>query len=76
MPLTKRQREALFWWSKGKSCWDTGKIIGRSEHVCNYHRRAIRARYHSSVMVQCLLRALKAGDVTIDELLDEDHGDE
>lgn len=40
--LTQRERECLFWCTKGKSYWETSRILGISERTVSHHMSQVR----------------------------------
>jgi len=52
--LTKREYECLSWAARGKSAWDTGRIIGRSARTVTYHLDNVRAKLGVKTTAQAI----------------------
>jgi LuxR family transcriptional regulator, quorum-sensing system regulator BjaR1 len=59
--LTGREIECLKWAADGKSDWETGTILGLSEHTVGQHMRNARTKLGASTRTQAIATALRLG---------------
>jgi DNA-binding CsgD family transcriptional regulator len=59
--LTERERECLLWSARGKTSWDTGEILGVSEHTVNFHLKNALAKLEAASRVVAVVKAIRAG---------------
>ncbi|MBX9646319.1 MAG: helix-turn-helix transcriptional regulator [Xanthobacteraceae bacterium] len=59
LPLSPREAETVSWIALGKSSWETGKVLGISEHTVNDHIesaiRKLRAKNRTEAVTIALL---------------------
>lgn len=67
-PLTERQRACLLWSTRGKSDWETGKILGISRGTVIQHMANARERYDVHTKTELSVRALQDGLIVFSEL--------
>lgn len=65
--LTGREREILKWAAEGKSCLDTGQILGISEFTVHFHRKNIMRKLSSSTIINAVAKAVQLKLVTVQE---------
>lgn len=59
-PLTKREQECILWVARGKTAWETSKILNVSERTINFHIENAKVklgasnRYH--LVVACVMK--------------------
>lgn len=59
--LTVREREMLLWAARGKSCWDTGVILGLSEHTVRFHLRNAMEKLQTASKIVAVVKAITLG---------------
>src|SRR3546814_15059373 len=57
--LTDRQRDCLLWVGRGKSDWETGRILGITEDTVDRHLTNARERYDVPKRTMLLVRSRK-----------------
>ena len=60
MHLTPREKEVLLWAARGKTSWETAKLLGLSEATVNQHLRNTMAKLDASNRVQVSVRCLRS----------------
>jgi len=68
LPITSRQRDCVRWSSRGKSDWETSRILDISKETVIQHLKQARRRYGVSNKVELSVRALHDGLVAFSEL--------
>ena len=58
--LTVRECECLEWAAKGKTSWETGKILGVTESTIIYHLRNATRKLNAANRLHAVTKALKA----------------
>ena len=58
--LSARERECLEWAAKGKTSWETSKIIGVTESTIIYHLRNATRKLNAANRLHAVTKALKA----------------
>lgn len=66
--LTDRQRDCLLWVARGKTDWEIGRILGRSEETVARHIKQACERYGVSKRTLLVTLALKDGTLTFPEI--------
>ncbi|MDX8355489.1 LuxR family transcriptional regulator [Cognatiyoonia sp. IB215182] len=59
LKLSPRERDVLTWASRGKSCWETGKILGLSERTVNFYIGNASAKLGAATKTQAVAIALR-----------------
>lgn len=67
--LTDRQRDCLLWVGRGKSDWETGRILGITEDTVDRHLTNARERYEVPKRTMLLVRALFDGTLSFSDIL-------
>lgn len=67
-PLTERQRDCVLWSTRGKTDWETGKILGISKGTVIQHLANARERYDVHNKAELSVRALQDGVIVFSEL--------
>ena len=67
--LTDRQRDCLLWAARGKSDWETSRILGVSEETVTCHLKQARERYGVSKRTLLAIRALFDGSLSFTDVL-------
>jgi len=67
--LTDRQRECVMWTARGKSDWETARILGISEETVGEHLRHARERYGVSKRTLVAIHALFDGTIDFSDVL-------
>jgi len=67
-PLTGRQRDCVLWAARGKTNWETAKILGLSEETVTQHHKQARERLDIPNRVMLVLRALYDGYFCFDDV--------
>lgn len=57
--LTGREKETLYWVSKGKTSYEISKLMTISEYTVNEHKKSIMKKLNTSNMVYSVREALK-----------------
>jgi LuxR family transcriptional activator of bioluminescence operon len=61
MPLTARESEVLRWSARGKTAWETARLMGLSERTANWHMDNVRTKLGALTRQQAVARALARG---------------
>lgn len=67
--LTDRQRDCLLWAARGKSDWETGRILGVSEETVTSHLKHALERYDVGKRTLLAIRALFDGTLSFTDVL-------
>src|SRR3546814_44194 len=67
--LTDRQRDCLLWVGRGKSAWETGRILGITADTFYRHLTNARERYDVPKRTMLLVRALFDGTLSFSDIL-------
>lgn len=67
--LTTRQLECIILVARGKTDWEIARVLGISEETVKQHLKDARARYDVSKRVQVVLRVVRDGLVSLNDLL-------
>src|SRR3546814_8462514 len=67
--LTDRQRDCLLWVGRGKTDWETGRILGITEDTVDRHLTNARERYGVPKRTMLLVRALFDGTLSFSDIL-------
>lgn len=59
--LTKREKECLFWTAKGKTSWETSRIIGRTETTVNFHLKKAMSKLNACNKCHAVTKAITRG---------------
>jgi LuxR family transcriptional regulator, quorum-sensing system regulator CciR len=68
-PLTDRQRDCVIWVARGKSDWETAKILGVSHETVIQHLKHARERYGVTKRTTLTVSALFDGTITFTDIL-------
>lgn len=63
--LTPREREVLFWVSKGKTAWETSKILNISRSTVISHLNNSREKLEAVNVVQTILEAVRRSEIPL-----------
>lgn len=63
--LSTREKECIFWVSRGKSSFDIGAILGISENTVNFHIKNAMNKLSCSSRTVAVVKALKLGIIDI-----------
>lgn len=66
--LTDRQRDCLIWAARGKTAWESGRILGISEETVVRHLKQARDRYGVEKQTSLLIRALFDGIISFSDI--------
>jgi len=66
--LTDRQRDCLLWVARGKTDWETGRILGVTEETVARHIKQACARYGVSKRTLLAIRTLFDGTLTFTDI--------
>jgi LuxR family quorum-sensing system transcriptional regulator CciR len=67
-PITDRQRDCLLWSTRGKTDWETSRILGISKGTVIQHLKHARERYDVHNKAELSVRALHDGLIAFSEL--------
>ncbi|MER8371037.1 LuxR family transcriptional regulator [Mesorhizobium sp. M1378] len=59
--LSPRERECILWTARGKSSWETGKILGISANTVNFHMKNAKQKLDASSRTLAAIKAVKLG---------------
>lgn len=68
-PLSPRQHDCVFWAARGKSDWETSRILGIGHDTAVQHMKEARSRYGVTNRTQLAIRALYDGAITFTDAL-------
>ncbi|WP_067736041.1 LuxR family transcriptional regulator [Novosphingobium naphthalenivorans] len=68
--LTQRQRDCLIWAARGKTDWETSRILGISEETVAQHIREACRRYGVQKRTSLLIHALLDGTISFAEIIE------
>jgi len=66
--LTDRQRDCLIWAARGKTAWETSRILGISEETVVRHLKQARERYGVEKQTSLMIRALFDGIISFSDI--------
>lgn len=66
--LTDRQRDCLIWAARGKTAWESARILGISEETVIRHLKQARDRYGVEKQTSLLIRALFDGVICFGDI--------
>lgn len=66
--ITDRQRDCLLWIARGKSDWETSRILGISEETVVRHVKHARERYAVDKRTSLLIRTLFDGTISFTDV--------
>lgn len=66
--LTDRQRDCLIWAARGKTAWETSRILGICEETVVRHLKQARDRYGVEKQTSLLIRALFDGIISFTDI--------
>lgn len=66
--LTDRQRDCLIWAARGKTAWESDRILGISEETVVRHLKQARDRYGVEKQTSLLIRALFDGIISFSDI--------
>lgn len=66
--LTDRQRDCLIWAARGKTAWESSRILGISEETVVRHLKQARGRYGVDKQTLLLIRALFDGIISFADI--------
>lgn len=66
--LTDRQRDCLIWAARGKTAWESGRILGISEETVVRHLKQARERYGVEKQTSLLIHALFDGIISFSDI--------
>lgn len=66
--LTDRQRDCLIWAARGKTAWESARILGISEETVVRHLKQARERYGVEKQTSLLIRALFDGIISFSDI--------
>ena len=64
-PLSRREREVLFWSAQGKSAWEISVILGISEHTVTFHVKNSISKLDATNKVAAVVKALRFGFISL-----------
>lgn len=68
--LTDRQRDCVLWTARGKSDWETSRILGVSEETVTCHLKQARERYGVHKRTPLAIRTLVDGTLCFDDVVE------
>jgi len=66
--LTSRQLDCLMLVARGKTDWETARILGIAPETVKHHLRIVREHYGVTTRTQAAIRAILAQDVALSDL--------
>ncbi|TKT69019.1 helix-turn-helix transcriptional regulator [Rhizobium sp. LC145] len=61
--LTRREREVLFWVSRGKTAWETSVILNISKTTVISHLKNSRDKLDTTNIAQTIAEAMKRSEI-------------
>ncbi len=71
--LTDRQRDCVLWIARGKTDWETSRILGISEETITCHVRQACERYEVNKRTSLVIRTLFDGTISFRDVLRPGH---
>lgn len=68
--LTRREREYLLLAARGKSDWAIGEMLGVSERTVHHAIERAKTRFDAGSRVLAIVRAIKAGEFGVGDIID------
>ncbi|WP_245435223.1 LuxR family transcriptional regulator [Mesorhizobium sp. WSM3879] len=63
--LSPREKECILWTAKGKSSWETGKILGISVNTVNFHIKNVMRKMNATSRITAVIEVTKRGIVEL-----------
>lgn len=63
--LTAREKEALSWSARGKTSWETGRILGLSERTVDFYLKNAMFKLGAANKTQAVSKAISMGALTL-----------
>ncbi len=67
--LSAREIECILWSARGKSSWEIGRILGRSENTVNFHIKNIMRKLDTGSRTVAVIKAVRLGIIELEEAL-------
>lgn len=64
--LTKRERQVLMWAGKGKTCWETAKILGLAERTVSFYVKNAASKLNATTKTQAVAAAIIRRHISLD----------
>ena len=61
--LARREKQALYWAGKGKTCWETAKILGLTERTVDFYLRNASHKLGAATKTQAVAKAIADGHI-------------
>ena len=61
--LTRREKQVLFWAGRGKTCWETAKILGLTERTVDFYMRNASHKLGAATKTQAVAKAIADGQI-------------
>lgn len=65
--LTRREKEVLFWAAHGKSCWETGEILGLKQRTVNDYIQKAAQKLNASSKTHAVALAMQWGILDLED---------
>lgn len=62
--LTRREIDCLSWCARGKTSWETGEILGVSEHTVTTHLRSAGIKLNATTRTHAVAEAIRRGMIS------------
>ncbi|MER9356241.1 LuxR family transcriptional regulator [Mesorhizobium sp. M0514] len=63
--LSLRERECILWVTRGKSSWETGKILGISVNTVNFHIKNVMRKLNAANRTAAAIKAVSLGIIDL-----------
>ncbi|MER8563688.1 LuxR family transcriptional regulator [Mesorhizobium sp. M0578] len=63
--LSARERECILWTARGKSSWETGRILGISENTVNFHMKNAMRKFNTGSRTVAAIKAVNFGIIEL-----------
>ncbi|RWQ78659.1 MAG: LuxR family transcriptional regulator [Mesorhizobium sp.] len=63
--LSQREKECILWTARGKSSWETGKILGISVNTVNFHIKNVKHKFDTSSRTAAAIKAANFGIIQL-----------
>lgn len=62
--LSRREKQVLFWAGRGKTCWETAKILGLTERTADFYLRKATYKLGAVTKTQAVAKAIADGHIS------------
>lgn len=66
--LSKREKDVLRWAARGKTCWETGQVLGLTERTVDFYIKNACAKLGASTKTQAVSLAISNGHLVVPQM--------